>query len=306
MRQNLFALAVFATLLPFGAAQGQPLVQSQEGIALQNQILQLQSQVQQLQANGGGGGGNNSGGSALGGESAPAPSSPSGGGTPDSSIVTNLLNQVNDLQSQVQDLSGKVDTLQNEVDTQHAATEKEIADLKFQMTNGATPGGAPGGAPGAPPGAPAPQASSAPGPAAPTAPAPAAPAVTGSPATILHDGLAAYGKHDYPTSEAAAHAILTTAKASSQAYRAQYLLAQSLDAEGKPQAAAIAYDDTYNLNRTGTWAPQSLFGLANSLAAINQNEAACDTLSSLNSQFPTPPSGMKSKIETLSHRAHCS
>ncbi len=298
MRQNLIALAIFATMLPFGAAQGQPLVQSQEGIALENQILQLQNQVQQLQA---GGGGSSSGGSALGGESASPPASSSGGGTSDSSIVTKLLNQVNDLQSQVQDLSGKVDTLQNEVDTQHAATEKEIADLKFQMT-GATPGAPPSALPGAP----APQAGSAPAPMAPAVPPPvAAPAVTGSPATILHDGLAAYAKHDYPTAEAAAHAILTTAKSSPQAYRAQYLLAQSLAAENKPQAAAIAYDDAYNLNRAGTWAPQSLFGLAASLADINQHEAACDTLSSLNSQFPTPPEGMKAKIDALSHRASC-
>ena len=123
---------------------------------------------------------------------------------------------------------------------------------------------------------------------------------------MLHDGLAAYAKHDYAKAEAAANAILSTAKGSPQAYRAQYLLGQSLSAEGKPQAAAIAYDDAYNLNRTGTWAPQSLYGLASSLADIKQNEAACDTLSSLNSQFPTPPAGMRDKIDALSHRAHCS
>jgi hypothetical protein len=45
MRQNLFALVMFATCLPLGAA-GQPLIQSQEGIALQNEILQLQNQMQ--------------------------------------------------------------------------------------------------------------------------------------------------------------------------------------------------------------------------------------------------------------------
>jgi TolA-binding protein len=287
MRQNLIALAVFASILPIGAAQGQPLVQSQEGIALENQILHLQSQVQQLQAGGGG-----NGGSALGGSSAPPPPPTSGAAALSGGIVPSLLNQVNELQTQVQQLSGRVDTLQNQVDTQHAATEKEIADLKFQMTNGATPG--------------APTAS-----AAPTAPAPApasapAPAVSGSPATMLHDGLAAYAKHDYATAEAAAKAILSTAKGSPQAYRAQYLLAQSLSAEGKPQAAAIAYDDAYNLNRTGTWAPQSLYGLSSSLADIKQDQAACDTLSSLNSQFPTPPAGMKEKIDALSRRAHCS
>ena len=52
MRPNLFAVAAFAVLLPF-AAHAQPIVQSQEGIALENQILQLQQQVQQLQTNAG-------------------------------------------------------------------------------------------------------------------------------------------------------------------------------------------------------------------------------------------------------------
>ena len=67
MRPHFFTVAAFVALLPF-AAHAQPIVQSQEGIALENQILQLQQQVQQLQNNGGNGGG---GGSALGGQAAP-------------------------------------------------------------------------------------------------------------------------------------------------------------------------------------------------------------------------------------------
>ena len=69
MVKNLFAVAAFAAMLPMGAAQGQPVVQSQEGIALENQILQLQQQVQQMQSGGGGGG------SSLGNVPAPAPAS---------------------------------------------------------------------------------------------------------------------------------------------------------------------------------------------------------------------------------------
>jgi len=90
MRQHVFGIAVFVALLPICAA-AQPLVQSQEGIALENQILQLQQQVQQLQAGG-------NGGSALGNsQPAPAPSD-NGGGAPNS-IVANLLTQVQQLQS---------------------------------------------------------------------------------------------------------------------------------------------------------------------------------------------------------------
>jgi len=284
----LLAIAVLAPL----ALHAQPLIQSQEGIALENQILQLQQQVQQLQASNGG-----SGGSALGGGSQPAPSG--NAAPPDSSVVTNLLAQVGQLQSQIQQLNGEVDTLQNQVNTQHDQTEKEIGDINFKLSNGAAPG-----APGAPtPGAPA---SLTPPAGAVPAPPPATASVSGTPKELLHTGLLAYQKGDYPTAEAAARNILTKANTSPQGYRAQYLLAQTLAAEHKPQDAAIAYDDAYNRDRTGSEAPESLLGLANSLADINQNEAACDTISSLNSQFPTPPAGMAARIVATSHKAHCS
>ena len=296
MRQNLLALAFFTFMLPIGAAQGQPMVQSQEGIALENQILQLQQQMQQLQP-GGGNSGSSLGG---GGQSAPPPES-SGAPPASGGIVASLLNQVNQLQSQVQQLSGQVDTLQNQVNTQHDATEKEIGDMKFQMTGGA-------------PGAPAPNSGpqnltggtlgSMPANQAPAAPPPQA--ASGSPKDLLRAGQVAYSKHDYATAEAAARQILSSANSSPEAYKAQYLLGLALSGEGKPQDAAIAYDNAYNRNRTGPNAPQSLLGLASSLAAINQNEAACDTLSSLNSQFPTPPAGMQTRIDAVSHRAHCS
>jgi TolA-binding protein len=305
MVKNLFAVAAFAAMLPMGVAHGQPVVQSQEGIALENQILQLQQQVQQLEPGGGGG-------SALGGASAPAPAlaAPSQS-TPDSSVVTNLLNQVGQLQSQVQQLNGEIDTLQNQVNTQHDATEKEIGDLNFKVTGGAAPG-----APGAPAPAggpqsltntmqapPAPQAQEAPAPASAAAPQVAAPS---SPRAALRDAQAAYAQHDYATAASLSHSVLSKAAGSPEAYKAQYLLAQSLSAQGKAQDAAIAYDNAYNLDRTGADAPQSLLGLASSLTEIHQNEAACDTLSSLNSQFPTPPAGMQSRIDAASHRAHCS
>ncbi len=290
MRQNLFALVMFATFLPLGAA-GQPLIQSQEGIALQNEILQLQNQMQQLQSNGGGGGG---GGSSLGGSAAPTDS---GTAPPDSSVVTNLLAQVGQLQSQIQQLNGEVDTLQQQVNTQHAQTEKEIGDLNFKVSGGAaTPGAA---APTTPP-------ASAPPVVPPPATPPKAAPVAGTPKQIMLAGEKALIAGDYASAEAAARNILANANTSPYAYHAQFLLAQSLAGENKPQDAAIAYDDAYNRSRTGMYAPQSLLGLANSLADINQNEAACDTISSLNSQFPTPPAGMAPRIAAASHRAHCS
>ena len=57
--------------------------------------------------------------------------------------------------------------------------------------------------------------------------------------------------------------------------------------------------------RTGPYAPQSLLGLASSLAAIGANDEACSTLSSLNSQFPTPPAGLQPRIDAVSKKASC-
>ncbi len=293
MRQNSFAIAVFIAILPIGAV-AQPLVQSQEGIALENQILQLQNQVQQLQA---------SGGSSLGGSPQPeasSPSSDSSGTTPPSDIVGNLLTQVSQLQAQVQQLNGRVDTLQNEVDTQHAATEKEIADLNFKVSGGAT---AATGAPAT--GVAPPQDLNTDMSAASPLPTKPQTAVPASPKAAIAAAQAALAHHDYAAAESNARAVLAIAKSSPEGYKAQFILAEALYGEGKPQDAAIAYDDAYNRNRSGSYAPGSLLGLANSLTDIQQQSAACDTLSSLNSQFPTPPSGMGPRIQAAEARARC-
>jgi TolA-binding protein len=299
MRKTIFVIAAVASWAPF-TAYAQPLVQSQEGIALENQILQLQNQVQQLQASGAG----NSSGSALG-NSAPPPSPTPSGSTPapSSDIVASLLNQVSQLQAQVQQLSGRIDTLQNQVDTQNAATQKAIGDLNFKVTGGAGTTGAPGAAP------------TPPAPSGPGAPlsltagtlgtTPPAPAASPSPATALQAAQAALAKRDYATAEANARTVLANARSSPEGYKAQYILAESLYGENRPQDAAIAFDDAYNRDRTGSNAPGALLGLANSLTDIQQSAAACDTLSSLNSQFPTPPPGMAPQIQAAEKRASC-
>ncbi|MDE1882960.1 MAG: hypothetical protein KGL65_08245 [Rhodospirillales bacterium] len=287
MRYRIPLLA--ATLLMPLAASAQPLIQSQEGIALQNEILQLQQQMQQLQTQGGG-----NGGSSLGGNAAPPPSSGAG-----NSLVPALLTQVQQLQAQVQTLNGEVSDLQHQVQTQNDQTQKEIGDLKFQMSNGgaAAPGAAPGGAPG-------PQADNTPQGLAPSAP-PVAAVPPSDPKAALQAAISAYDKHDYAAAGKLAQSIVANNKSAPQAYRAQYLAAQSYAAQGDAQNAAVAYYNTYNMNKTGTYAPHAMLGLASSLAAIHQNQEACETLASLNSQFTTPSPGMKRDIDAVSSRAHC-
>ncbi len=312
MRKSLFTKSLFlsgvflsALFVMPATAWAQPLVQSQEGIALQNQIDQLQQQVQQLQS-----GAQNNGGSALGGSAPPPAVAPSGGdGTPMAGgVVAGLLTQVQQLQAQVQALSGKVDELQNEVDTQNAQTQKQIGDLNFRVTGSATPGAAPGAPAGAPATPGQPQALTPPAGAPPVQAAPpAAPPVASSsdPKTQLHNAVAAYGAKNYSTSAALAGALVKSNPQAPEAYRAQYLVAQSYAASGHAQDAAIAYDNTYNMNRSGAYAPQSLLGLASSLQAIGANDEACSTLASLNSQFPTPPAGLQPRIDAVSKQASC-
>jgi TolA-binding protein len=121
----------------------------------------------------------------------------------------------------------------------------------------------------------------------------------------LHTAQAALARHDYATAETNAKAVLANTKSSAEGYKAQYILAQSLAGQNRPSDAAIAYDNAYNRDRTGPYAPGSLLGLANALTDIQQASAACDTLASLNSQFPTPPAGMGPSIQAAEKRANC-
>lgn len=306
MRKSLFAPILFSStlfLLP-AAAGAQPMVQSQEGIALQNEIDQLQSQVQQLQSQAA-----NNGGSALGGGSAPPPPQSSGGAPVAGGAVASLLTQVQQLQSQVQALNGKVDELENQVNQQNAQTQKQIGDLNFRVTGSATPG-AGGATPPAPDGGATPDQSSGQPQALTPPPAPSpvqapAPVAAGDTKSQLHAALTAYGNKDYKSSAAMASSLVKNNSQAPEAYRAQYLVAQSYAAQGDNQDAAIAFDNTYNMNRAGTYAPQALLGLASSLSGIGANDEACSTLSSLNSQFPTPPAGMQPRIDAVSKKAGC-
>lgn len=279
-RIPLFAIMLMA---PIGAF-AQPIIQSQEGIALQNEILQLQQQLQQVQAQRGSGGG-----SSMGSGAAPASS-----GSSSNPLLPTLLTQVQQLQSQVQTLNGQVSELQHQVDTQNAQTQQQIGDLKFQMTN-ATAGAA------APAKAASSQAPSAPA----SAPAPAAAPIPSNPRDALKAALHAYDQHDYHQAATTAQNIVTNHKSVPEAYRAQYLVAQSEAALGSSQNAAVAFYNTYNMNKNGTYAPRALLGLASSLADLKQNTQACETIASLNSQFTSPSPGMKHDIDRVADRAHC-
>ncbi|GAB0116409.1 tetratricopeptide repeat protein [Acidisoma sp. 7E03] len=283
---GLSASALCLLLLASPARAQDASVTSREGIALQNQILSLQNQVQQLQASvqqvqasGGGGGGNSQ---------APVDNGANGG------LTAQLLQRVSTLEQQVRDLTGQLQQLQNQVNTQNAQLNKQIGDLSFQMQGGA--GAAAGQAAGA-----------AAGSAAAAAPSPDSPQAVAAPTpeALMQKGVLALHQGDFKTSEGVAREILVKFHKSPRAYDAQFLLAQSLQGQKRYQEAALAFDDTYNMNHKGSKAPSALLGLATTLGAINQKAAACDTLKTLNAQFPKPPGYLVQPIATQHKRLGC-
>jgi TolA-binding protein len=265
---------------PMGPALAQ--IDSREGIALQNQIYQLRQDLRSLQdqiARGGGA-------PARAPTYAPAPA-------PSGDLVAQLLTRVDSLEEQVRQLRGRIDETQNLVQRQGADVNKRIDDLAFQMN----PQG--GGAAPPPSAAPVPYRDS------PSAPPERPPvAVKRTPELALQEGNAALARRDYIAAEASAREVLAN-RTSPRAYDAQLLLAQSLAGQKQYAQAAIAYDDAYNRSRKGAHAQDALLGLANSLAAINEKKASCDTLNRLRSDFPALRPDIRDGMAATSQRAAC-
>jgi TolA-binding protein len=264
-------------------------IDSREGIALQNQILELRHELQVMQSQGGGGGG------------AVVRSAPvvTGGA---SEITAQLLARVDALEDQVRQLRGRIDELGNQQQMQTADLTKQIGDLGFrvQTLEGGGRGPAAGPALAAPIG---PTAGAVP-------PMPAPPPATQvtmrrTPEIAIQEGNAALARRDYPTAEAAAREVLSNNRTSPRAYDAQYLLAEALSGKRDYSQAAIAYDDAFRTAPKGVHSQDSLLGLADSLTAINEKKAACDTLNQLRAQFPTPRPDLAAPIASTRQRAGC-
>lgn len=289
----LAALPVFGLLAAAPPARAQ--IESREGIALRDQILELRHELDALRAQIG-----NNGGSYLGGRAEAPPAA--GGGTSD--MVVRLLDRMNTLEDEIRRLRGRVDELQNDLQQQTADLGKQISDLKFEVENpGAPPSGA---APsGAPPGARPP----------PPPPAPPAGHPAGHPAAAPAGHLtraagsiaaarAALARRDYAGAERSAHAILAR-RAAPDAYAAQFVMAEALAGQHQWSRAAIAYDDAYNRSKKGPYAPAALVGLAESLAAINEHRAACETLAQLHHEFPREGATLRAQATAVARRAAC-
>lgn len=270
-----------ALLLGCGALLGQPgpvraQLDSREGIALQNQILELRRDLQALQFQ-------------RGAPVAPPPGRgvPQGGAN---EITAQLLDRVVRLEEEMRRQRGQLDELANQTRRQAEDLNKQIADLTFRLQS-------------------APQAPQAPPPrAAPDAPSRGEGGASPGrrpPELAMQEGNAALARRDYPAAEAAAREVLAQGRATPRSGDAQFLLAQSLAGRRDFAGAAVAFDDAYNRSRTGSRAPDALLGLANSLLALNERPAACATLDKLRAEFPSPRPAFRDAVVATRGRAGC-
>ncbi|MDB5416401.1 MAG: hypothetical protein JWR10_4736 [Rubritepida sp.] len=285
MRRAAFLLGL--TLLAAGPAAAQ--MDSREGIALQNQILQLRQEMEQLRRNGGG---------SL---PPPVPSGRGSGGGGGSELVGSLLDRVNTLQDEVSRQRGRVDVLENQNRRLREDLEKFQADMEYRFGQA---GGGGGGAIAAP------AAGARPAPAAPTAP-PLAPPTTNSgaspprtPDRAIAEGQAALARRDYAAAEAAAREALAS-RSGAQIVGGQMLLGDALSGKRDFGNAAIAYNEAFTRARTGGRAPEALTGLASSFQNLGNKREACDTLNDLRSQFPNLAGPMAARAAAVRQRAQC-
>jgi TolA-binding protein len=285
------ALPFVLALALAGPAAAQ--METREGIALQNQILQLRQEIEQLRRSGGGGG-------FVAPPVAPGrPGFPPGGG---GELVPQLLDRVNNLEEEVRRLRGRNDVLENQNRRLQQDVEKLQGDLDFRFSQLEGRGGA-APAPQRPP-APVPPVARPDAPAAPTAPTPPAAAGPRPPERAIAEGQAALGRRDFAAAEAAAREALAS-RSGAQQVAGQILLGDALAGRRDFGNAAIAYNEAYTRARTGPRAPEALVGLANAFIGLNERRTACDTLADLRSQFPNLSGPLAERAQQARQRAGC-
>jgi TolA-binding protein len=249
---------------------------SREGIALQNQLLELRRDLQALQAQGP---------VVRRGSASP----PSGA---ESDLVPQLLDRVSNLEEEVRRLRGQVEEAQNQLQRQQQDFSKQLGDLQFQSSNRS--------------GQPAPlegDALSAP-PAPPQQPAPP-PAPRHSADLALQEANAALARRDYSAAATNAHDVLSAGRTGPRAGDAQLVLAQALTGKKDYQGAAVAYGDAYQRLKGSSRGQDALLGLATSLNAIGEKQAACGALDQLQSAYPVTRHDVRDAASSLRGRSGC-
>jgi TolA-binding protein len=276
---SVFRLAVLVLGLAL-AAPAHAQVESREGIALQNQMLDLRRELDALRRGG----------------AVAAPSAPSRGSAASGDLVQQLLGRVQELEEENRRLRGRLDVADNNDRQMRAEMEKLRGDLDFRLQ--ALEKGT---------GRPAATRPPQPGPAAQAQPAPASPAASSAPRTVdkaIADGRTALAQRDFPTAEAAAREAIRN-RPGARAQDASLLLGDALMGKRDFQNAALAYDEAYSRNRQGARAPEAMIGLANAFQGFGARREACETLDNLRSNFPNLAGPQADRAADSRRRAQC-
>ncbi len=254
---------------------------SREGIALQNQILELRRDLDLMRRGGV--------------SAAPAPVARGGGALP-GDLAQQLLARVSELEEQVRRLRGQIEVAENANRRLTEDLEKLRGDVDFRLQ--ALEGGGRGGTSRPPQG---PAAAPAPAPSAGNAPTSSAPRTA---ERAIADGQTALARNDYAAAEAAAREVLR-GRAGPRTQDANILLGEALLGRRQFQNAALAFNDAYSANRRSSRAPEALLGLANSFLGFGARREACDTLEQLRSEQAQLSDAMARRVADSRRRAQC-
>jgi len=261
-------------------------VETREGIALQNQILQLRQEVEALRRGG-----------ALPAPSAPVPAAPRPSGA-QGELVPQLLDRVTRLEEELRQMRGRAEQAEFRERQTRERVEKLEGDIDFRLQALEAQRG--GAAPARPA---APAAAAAAGGAAAAAAAPAA-AGPRPPQRALAEGQAALGRRDFAAAEAAAREVIASRDAPRQA-DAQMLLGDALFGKRDFGAAAVAYDDAFRRSPQGGRSNEAMLGVANSLIGLGNNRDACAQLNDLRSRSPNLAGPLAERVADARRRAQC-
>lgn len=282
------AAPVLAMLLAL-AAPASAQVDSREGIALQNQILELRRDIEALRAQGGGG--------------RVPPPVVAGGGGGGNEVLARLVERVGALEEQVRSLRGRVDELDNRNTQLRAELDKQRQDFEFRLEQGA-------GAPRAPGGAPAAQgAGQAAAAGAGAAAGAAAAAATTRPAGadgIFTAAQTAFRANQFQESDRLFRDFVRQFGNDRRAPEAFWAIGQGQLNRREWAQAALAFDESYRRFPRGAFAQESLLGLGNALAGLGDRTAACAAYDRLGSEFATTMKpAVRTALQPARQRASC-
>ena len=202
-----FALLSASIISAIGIQNASAQLSSREGIELQNQILELKTQLSQMQSL------NNSGDRSDNHRRKKSSDDSAENAAAESGLLTQLLTRVENIEEQQRTMRGQLDDLSHQVETQMATMNKKIEDANFAASQGSGASNAKDTA----------AASASAGASAGTASVSAS--NTGG--ATLKDGRQALVNRDYQQAEDIARQILATPQGKNSV-NANFLLAQSL------------------------------------------------------------------------------